>query len=84
MEGNRYTLDEIGDAMKAIGLDSEVVGNVFLQMTKTIHKKESDSDRRVAGPRLVSASHSCRFVCPKCGGSGCYRLHRHWEYVCKC
>ena len=23
------------------------------------------------------------FVCPKCGGSGCYRLHGRREYVCK-
>ena len=23
------------------------------------------------------------FVCPKCGGKGCYRLHGRREYVCK-
>lgn len=23
------------------------------------------------------------FICPKCGGSGCYRLHGRREYVCK-
>ena len=72
MEGNRYTLDEIEAAMRAVGLDSEVVGNVCLQLTKNRkceeEKKNGNRDDVIAEPGVSRAkTYPIGNICPVCG-----------------
>lgn len=40
-------------------------------------------DRRSLRSIFASAALAGGFVCPKCGGTGCYQLRGRREYVCK-
>lgn len=72
MEGNKYTFDQIIKAMKAIGLDSEVAGNLLLTLTKlrekSNEKNNGDPDEGTAGPRIGrSKTYPLGYLCPVCG-----------------